>query len=91
MLDRMVKIARQINDSLTNAVDKFYKKDLKVEMKHMNLLDSEIAREEKHLFFFDIKDVDWRQLITEHQLRFRRHVLKESDDTLPQAVARMKR
>jgi len=71
-------------------VDKFYKKDLTVEMKHLNMLIGEVANEEKHLFFFDIKDIDWRQLIVDHHLRFRRHVLKESDDNLPQAVARMK-
>lgn len=87
----MVKLTKQINDSLAAAVDKFYKKDLTVEMTNLNLLISEVANEEKHLFFFDIRDINWRQLITDHHLRFRRHVLKEPDSNIPQAVERMKR
>lgn len=87
----LVKLTAQINDSLTFAVDKFYKKDLTVEMKNMNALIHEVSSEEKHLFFFDIRDVDWRKLIVDHHMRFRRHVLKEPDDNIPAAVARMKK
>ena len=51
----------------------------------------QLNKEERSLFYYDTKDIDWYELFEAHHLRFRRKLLRESDENLSDARQRMKR
>jgi hypothetical protein len=46
---------------------------------------------ERDTFFYDVQQINWRQLFKDHHMRFRRKILKEKDSNLVEARQRMQR
>lgn len=47
-----------------------------------------LSDQDKELFHFSLKDLDWREYFRLHVLGIRQYLMKESLDTLPQAWSR---
>lgn len=56
----------------------------------LNLYDS-LSENDKELFNFDIRKVNWQDYTRNFYIGIRRHLMKESDDNVPEAMRRMKR
>lgn len=87
---RLVRLTNKIHEQMSVAVDAFNKQILYVEMKNLaHLADSICDPTERDIFDFNFCHINWRTLIEEHHMQFRRFTLREPDDNLPQARARM--
>jgi len=44
-----------------------------------------MSAEDRQLFYFDIRQIDWQSYLPEYCLGIRRYILNEKDDTIPAA------
>lgn len=89
---KLVKLTHKIHEQMSVAVDAFGKQTINVEMKNLFSLQEAVRdEEERELFNFDFNCIDWRKLVIDHHLQFRRFTLKESDDNLPAARDRLRK
>lgn len=54
----------------------------------ISLLDK-LSDEDRQIFYFDIRLIDWKICLTDYCLGVRRFILKEKDDTVPSARIRL--
>lgn len=89
---RLVKLTNKIHEQMAVAIDAFGKQEILVEMKNLSQLADSIGDfEEREIFDFNFCHINWRSLIEEHHMQFRRFTLKEPDENLPAARARLAR
>lgn len=87
---KLVKLTKKIHEQMSVAVDAFGKQSINVEMKNLSLLQESVQHDdERKIFNFDFNCIDWRKLVIQHHLQFRRFTLKESDDNLTAARDRL--
>ncbi|KAI1293554.1 Fatty acyl-CoA reductase 1 [Halotydeus destructor] len=70
-----------------------YKEELKIEMGNIDLLYGKqgvLGDEDKEIFLYDLKSIDWPAVGVANHMRFRRTILKEPDSNLPWARKRLK-
>ena len=56
----------------------------------INLLDR-LSEEDRRIFYFDVRDIDWKTYTEDYALGVRRYILKDNDDTIPAARISMTR
>ncbi len=50
----------------------------------IHLLDK-LTAEDRRIFYFDVREIDWRAYIRNYVLGARKYILKEADDSVPAA------
>jgi len=50
-----------------------------------------MSEQDRRVFNFDVRQIDWRTYIKDCSLGGRRYILKEKDETIPAAVVSMRR
>lgn len=50
-----------------------------------------MSEQDRRIFNFDVRQIDWQTYIKDYCLGCRRYILNEKDDTIPAALATMKR
>ena len=50
----------------------------------IHLLDK-LTDEDRRVFYFDVREIDWREYIRNYVLGARKYILQEADDSVPAA------
>lgn len=51
---------------------------------YISLLDK-LSAEDRRIFYFDVREIEWQSYITNYGLGIRRFIFREEDDTIPAA------
>ncbi|XP_069691440.1 fatty acyl-CoA reductase wat-like isoform X2 [Periplaneta americana] len=86
----MMKIYDKI-DYHNKILGKFSTKEWKFENDNMRKLWTNISDEDKKIFHFDIRDVNWREYCCRSVEGYRQFLLKQDPKNLPKAMKRAKR
>ncbi|XP_053622062.1 fatty acyl-CoA reductase wat-like [Plodia interpunctella] len=87
---KMLKVYRKVH-KLSSVLSYFCTTELTFCNRNTRQLWESTSDEDKKIFPFSMRDVNWDEFFEEYIVGMRRHLFKDGDDTLPQARIKWKR